>query len=101
MQASKQASPPTAAAFATTVQARAVSASAAGGDRAGSGGKPKGRRIPERIGVIGAGQMGEALIRGFISSGISSPGRISCSIKELERRQLLEGAPGAGRGCPV
>jgi pyrroline-5-carboxylate reductase len=35
-------------------------------------------------------QMGEAMIRGFISSGISSPGRISCSVNTLERRQLLE-----------
>ena len=35
--------------------------------------------------------MGEALLRGFISSGTSSPGRISCSVNTLERRQLLEG----------
>ncbi|GAB4814926.1 hypothetical protein N2152v2_001972 [Parachlorella kessleri] len=54
--------------------------------------KPKpSKRMQERIGVIGAGMMGEALIRGFINSGISSPGRISCSVDALERRQLYEG----------
>ena len=39
----------------------------------------------------GQQQMGEALIRGFINSGISSPGRISCSVDAIERRQLYEG----------
>lgn len=34
--------------------------------------------------------MGEALIRGFIKAGISSPGRISCSVNTLDRQQLLE-----------
>ena len=44
-----------------------------------------------RIGVIGAGQMGEALIRGFLKSGAASPGRICASVASFERRELLSG----------
>ncbi|EFN52344.1 hypothetical protein CHLNCDRAFT_36918 [Chlorella variabilis] len=46
--------------------------------------------IPERIGFIGAGQMGEALIRGFLRSKVSSPGRICVSVKDVERQDALE-----------
>lgn len=42
-----------------------------------------------RIGVIGAGQMGEALIRGFLQAGVCTPGRISASVLTLERREYL------------
>jgi len=41
------------------------------------------------IGVIGAGQMGEALIRGFLKSGVSSAERICASVATLERGELL------------
>lgn len=34
--------------------------------------------------------MGEALIRGFLSSGVSTPGRICASVATLERRELLQ-----------
>ena len=37
--------------------------------------------MAERIGFIGAGQMGQALIQGFLSAGVSSAGRICASIK--------------------
>lgn len=55
--------------------------------------------------------MGEALLRGFFNASISSPGRISCSVNTLERRQALEGmgvvrararpVPCAAAGAPV
>jgi pyrroline-5-carboxylate reductase len=51
---------------------------------------PPQKRLNERIGFIGAGQMGEALIRGFLSSGLSSAGRISAAVRSFERREILE-----------
>jgi hypothetical protein len=45
--------------------------------------------LDSRIGFIGAGQMGEALIRGFIKAGMSTAGRISASVSTIERRELL------------
>ena len=44
----------------------------------------------KRIGFIGAGQMGEALIRGFISSRISSAGKIAVCVKTMERVDALQ-----------
>jgi pyrroline-5-carboxylate reductase len=51
---------------------------------------PRLQSIPERIGFIGAGQMGEALLRGFLRSKISSPGRICASVRDVERQDALE-----------
>jgi pyrroline-5-carboxylate reductase len=42
-----------------------------------------------RVGIIGAGQMGEALIRGFLDAGAASPGRICASVATFERREKL------------
>jgi pyrroline-5-carboxylate reductase len=50
---------------------------------------PQAEPLDARIGFIGAGQMGEALIRGFIKSGVSTAGRISASVATFERRELL------------
>lgn len=64
-----------------------ASADAAAATPSSSGG---GKKTPlPRIGFIGAGQMGEALIRGFLSAGISSAGRISASVRTFERAELL------------
>lgn len=51
---------------------------------------PRLQSIPERIGFIGAGQMGEALLRGFLRSKVSSPGRICASVRDVERQDALE-----------
>ena len=59
---------------------RAASAAAS----TGSSSVPK-----TRIGFIGAGQMGEALIRGFLQAGVCTPGRISASVLTLERQEYL------------
>ncbi|KAL3153922.1 hypothetical protein ABBQ32_013485 [Trebouxia sp. C0010 RCD-2024] len=45
--------------------------------------------LPDRIGFIGAGQMGEALIRGFCKSGVSSVEQISASVRRFDRQQAL------------
>lgn len=45
--------------------------------------------LPDRIGFIGAGQMGEALIRGFCKSGVSSVEQISASVRSFERQRAL------------
>lgn len=71
--------------------AAAAAAPADGGGSSGSSGKkPPLKTISERIGFIGAGQMGEALIRGFLKSKASTPGRICCSVRDLERQDALE-----------
>ena len=64
-------------------------AAAAAADGGGGGHKPV-ASIPGRLGVVGAGPMGEALIRGFLKAKISSPGKICCSVNTFERRQALE-----------
>ena len=46
--------------------------------------------LTEKIGFIGAGKMGEALINAIIEKGISSPGYISASDKKAERLEFLE-----------
>lgn len=46
--------------------------------------------MQERIGFIGAGQMGEALVRGFIKARVSTPGKICCSVRDLDRQDALE-----------
>lgn len=45
--------------------------------------------LPDRIGFIGAGQMGEALIRGFCKSGVSSVEQISASVRSFDRQRAL------------
>ncbi|CAL5225625.1 g8480 [Coccomyxa viridis] len=42
-----------------------------------------------RIGFIGAGQMGEALICGFVNAGMCTPDRISVSVRSEERSQRM------------
>ena len=46
--------------------------------------------LHEHIGFIGAGRMSEALIRGFLSAGVSSVGRMSACVRTIERREYLE-----------
>ena len=45
--------------------------------------------LDSTIGFVGAGQMGEALIRGFVSSGVCSADNISASVRSTERRQAM------------
>ncbi len=45
--------------------------------------------LKEKIGFIGAGKMGEALIRGIINAGLSTPGNIMASDVVAERCALL------------
>lgn len=45
--------------------------------------------LSERIGFIGAGQMGTALIKGFFRSGVSIPEKISASARCQARRDVL------------
>lgn len=42
-----------------------------------------------KLGVIGFGQMGGALVRGFINSGIIDPSDVGASVKSPERKQSL------------
>jgi pyrroline-5-carboxylate reductase len=55
-------------------------------------------RIEKTIGFIGAGNMGEALISGLLSSGLSRPDRIFCSDARSERRQELKTRYGVRTG---
>ena len=73
---------------ATHLQAAAARSGGEASTSAAAGGGMT--RVKETIGFIGAGQMGEALIRGFLSSGVSSAGRICASVRTFERRDLLE-----------
>ncbi|KAK9821768.1 hypothetical protein WJX81_006988 [Elliptochloris bilobata] len=50
--------------------------------------QPSGLR--ERIGFVGAGQMGEALIRGFIQSGVSTAANLSASVRSEERQRAMQ-----------
>ncbi|KAK9848849.1 hypothetical protein WJX84_005716 [Apatococcus fuscideae] len=45
--------------------------------------------LPDRIGFLGAGKMGEALIRGFLASGVSIPSNLSASVRNAERQRSL------------
>lgn len=67
----------------------AAAGAAAGGDRAAASLAAPGL-LTERIGFIGAGAMGEALIRGFIASGLTSAARVSASVRTVERQRALE-----------
>jgi len=44
----------------------------------------------KRVAIIGAGQMGEALLRGFLKSGILSPGQIILSDIRIDRLSVLK-----------
>lgn len=46
--------------------------------------------IRERVGFIGAGQMGEALIRGFMKAGLPPSQLVAC-VRTPARKQLYEG----------
>ena len=46
--------------------------------------------LPNRIGFIGAGQMGEALIRGFTNAGVTVPDRLCASVRSDERRNVMQ-----------
>ena len=39
---------------------------------------------------MGAGQMGEAMIKGFLSANVTRPSKISASVLTFERQALLE-----------
>ena len=58
---------------------------------AAASGAPSSCSPKTRVGVIGAGQMGEALIRGFLDAGAATPGRICASVATFERRERLQG----------
>ncbi len=45
--------------------------------------------MEDTIGFVGAGQMGEALIRGFVSSGVSSAHKIAASVRSTDRRNAM------------
>lgn len=47
-------------------------------------------RVEMKIGVIGAGRMGSALIRGFMKSGMVSPGDMIASDKDEEKLRALD-----------
>ncbi len=46
--------------------------------------------LKEKIGFIGGGKMGEALINGFLRAKLSSAGKIIVSDVDKKRCQLLE-----------
>ncbi len=46
--------------------------------------------LPDRIGFIGAGQMGEALIKGFTAAGVTIPEHLCASVRSEERRQAMQ-----------
>ena len=68
------------------------SASAKQGSQQGQAAPPAPRRTPleARIGFLGAGQMGEAMIKGFLSANVTRPSKISASVLTFERQALLE-----------
>jgi len=46
--------------------------------------------LPKRIGFIGAGQMAEALAKGFISKGVSQPENMLCTDPSQERKKVFQ-----------
>jgi len=68
--------------------ARRVTSAAAAAVASSEG--PSSSSPKTRIGVIGAGQMGEALIRGFLDAGVTTPGRICASVATFERQEKLQ-----------
>ncbi|RUM33840.1 MAG: pyrroline-5-carboxylate reductase [Desulfobulbus sp.] len=46
-------------------------------------------KVRESIGMVGGGQMGEALVRGLIQSGLAEPGNITVAEPFAERREYL------------
>ena len=54
----------------------------------------KDRQMDNRIGFIGGGQMGEALIRGIIKSGLYAPEAISVTEPNSKRRQYMSSTYG-------
>ena len=48
------------------------------------------QELPQKIGFIGAGQMAEALARGFIGQGVTSAGKVSCTDPNKSRCDLFE-----------
>lgn len=55
--------------------------------------------LPDRIGFIGAGQMGEALIKGFTAAGITVPDHLCASVRSEERRHAMQGLGLTVGGC--
>jgi len=53
-------------------------------------GQPAARELPQKIGFIGAGQMAEALARGFIGQGVTSPAKVCCTNPSQARRDVFE-----------
>lgn len=45
--------------------------------------------LEDSIAFVGAGQMGEALIRGFVSSGVSTADKIAASVRSTERQKAM------------
>eukprot|EP00873_Tetraselmis_striata_P018986 jgi/Tetstr1/439250/TSEL_027692.t1 len=64
---------------------------------------PMPQELPQRIGFIGAGQMAEALARGFVAQGISSPAKMRCTDPNDVRRGVFEefGATAYGSSLEV
>lgn len=52
--------------------------------------------IAEKIGLIGGGQMGEALIRGMIEAGLVDPSQLMVAEPDNDRLTYLEGKYGVG-----
>ena len=46
--------------------------------------------LPQKIGFIGAGQMAEALARGFMAQGITNSSKIICTDPNESRRALFQ-----------
>lgn len=51
---------------------------------------PMPQELPQRIGFIGAGQMAEALARGFVAQGVTTPGKLRCTDPSEGRRGVFE-----------
>mmetsp|Transcript_29634 Transcript_29634/g.70641 ORF Transcript_29634/g.70641 Transcript_29634/m.70641 type:complete len:275 (+) Transcript_29634:125-949(+) len=48
------------------------------------------QELPHKIGFIGAGQMAEALARGFTAEGITSPSKVFCTDPNASRKGVFE-----------
>ena len=55
------------------------------------GAKPQGRRAPlsRRVAIVGAGRLGESLLRGFVRSGWREPGDLAVTARRPERLEWL------------